>query len=59
MAPTAASLAWLWRHRVRWIVVDRRFGHEPSALGGLARLRMDNDDVAVYQLIRPEERSNG
>jgi hypothetical protein len=49
-APTASGTAWLRARGVRWVVVDRRLGREPPALAGLAALRVDAADIAVYQL---------
>ncbi|AVT39564.1 hypothetical protein [Plantactinospora sp. BB1] len=50
--PTEAGLRELRdRHAVRWLVVDRTVGVESPELGRLARLRYENDRMAVYQLL--------
>lgn len=49
--PTPDGLAELRaRHGVRWLVVDRRISEESAELRGLARLRFENERMAVYEL---------
>jgi hypothetical protein len=50
-APTAAGLARLRDgDGVRWLVADRQVLVESPELGRLARLRYENDRIAVYEL---------
>lgn len=50
-APSPARLAALRdRHGVRWLVVDRRIGEESAELRRVARLRFENNRMAVYEL---------
>ncbi|GAB3806132.1 hypothetical protein [Micromonospora zhanjiangensis] len=48
--PSERVVAVLRTRKVRWLVADRRYGRESVALGRFARLRLDNGDVAVYEL---------
>ncbi|RAG84626.1 hypothetical protein DN069_15725 [Streptacidiphilus pinicola] len=50
-APTASLLQQLHtRYHVRFVVVDRRIGHESAALGRLAARVYDNGRMAVYRI---------
>jgi hypothetical protein len=50
-APTADNLRYLRDdHHVRWLVVDRVIGVESAELRTLARLRYENERMAVYEL---------
>ncbi len=48
--PTEQTRRWLAEQGVRWLVVDRAYGRESPALPGLAQLRFQAGDVAVYEL---------
>ena len=49
-ATTPEGLAWLRARGVRWIVVDRRYGHESPELARLAQPRWTGTDIVVYEL---------
>jgi hypothetical protein len=49
-ATTPGRVAWLRARRVRWILVDRRYGRESPELARLATLRWQSDEAAVYRL---------
>ncbi|MEV4138645.1 hypothetical protein AB0J72_41585 [Dactylosporangium sp. NPDC049742] len=51
--PTPSRLSWLWRQRVRWILVDRAHGTPAAALPALTDLAWQRGDVAVYRLRAP------
>lgn len=50
VAPTPELMDWLWQRGVRWLVVDRRFGHESEQLPSYASLVIERGDLAVYRL---------